>query len=146
MSDKLIKRETASTSTTGRVFAAAGVGAVAVGAFVVARYNPVTAGFFPQCPLLQTTGLACPGCGLTRGFHALFHGDILTALDYNALLPLYAVFFMYILVSLGLVAVRGRGLSFGKLPQKAIWSFFVIGLTFSILRNLPVYPFNILYP
>jgi hypothetical protein len=135
-----------SASTTERVLSAAGVIVAAAGSFTVAWFNPTTDGFFPKCPLLQLTGLACPGCGLTRGFHALFHGDVLTALDYNALIPLYAAFFVYLLVSMFLIAVRGRGFSFGKLPQKAIWSFLFIGLAFAVLRNLPIYPFSVLYP
>lgn len=134
------------SSITERVLAAAGLIIAATGSFIVARFNPVTAGFFPQCPLYQMTGLACPGCGLTRGFHALFHGDVLTALDYNALLPLYALFFLYVVVSMFLIVARGRGLAIGKLPQKAIWSFLAIGLTFAVLRNLPFYPFSVLYP
>lgn len=134
------------SSTTERIFSAAGVIAAAVGSFFVAWFDPVNAGFFPGCPLFQMTGIACPGCGLTRGFHALFHGEILTALDYNAMIPLYALFFAYLVVSMFLIAVRGRGLSFGKLPQKAIWSFLFIGLAFAVLRNLPFYPLNILYP
>ena len=93
-----------------RVLAAAGLAAGAAGVFAVAWFDPVTAGFFPQCPLYSMTGLACPGCGLTRGFHALFHGDVLTALDYNALLPFYALFFAYAAASLLMTAARGRGL------------------------------------
>jgi Protein of unknown function (DUF2752). len=134
------------SSVTERVLSAAGVVVFTAASFVVAWFNPVTAGFFPQCPLYRMTGLACPGCGLTRGFHALFHGDILTALDYNALIPLYALLFAYIFLSMLLIAVRGRGLGFGKIPQKMLWSFLFIGLAFAVLRNLPYYPFNILYP
>jgi len=138
--------EQINSSTTERVFAAAGlIGGVAV-ASVVAWFNPVTAGFFPQCPLYQTTGLACPGCGLTRGFHALFHGDVLTALDYNALLPFYVVFFAYLAASLFFVAARGRGFSFKLFQPKVAYSFLIISLVFAVLRNLPFYPFTILYP
>lgn len=33
------------------------------------------------------TGLKCPGCGTQRAIHALLHGDVVTALRFNALLP-----------------------------------------------------------
>jgi hypothetical protein len=85
----------AGTETAGsfeRLLAATGATAMIAGAAGVAYFDPTSAGFFPVCPLYMLTGLACPGCGLTRGFHALFHGDILTALDYNALLPFFALF------------------------------------------------------
>jgi len=134
------------SSPLGRISAAsillAGTGA----AGFVAWFNPTTAGFFPVCPLYTATGIACPGCGLTRGFHALFHGDILTALDYNLLLPGFAFFFGYLFISLCLTVVRGRGLDFKIFNQKVIWGFFTIAIIFTVLRNLPFYPFNILYP
>ena len=134
------------SSSTERVLAAAGLIAGASGAFVVAWFNPVTAGFFPQCPLYQMTGLACPGCGLTRGFHALFHGDVLTALDYNALLPFYVLFFAYLMASLFSTAVRGRGFSFKLFQPKVAYSFLIVSLVFAVVRNLPFYPFTVLYP
>ncbi|HYP50263.1 MAG TPA: DUF2752 domain-containing protein [Pyrinomonadaceae bacterium] len=134
------------SSLTERVLAAAGLIAGASGAFAVAWFNPVTAGFFPQCPLYQMTGLACPGCGLTRGFHALFHGDILTALDYNVMLPFYVVFFVYLTALLLSVAARGRGFSFRLIQPKIAYGFLIISLVFGVARNLPFYPFTILYP
>jgi hypothetical protein len=134
------------SSARERILAAAGLIGGAAGAFVVARFNPLTAGFFPQCPLYQITGLACPGCGLTRGFHALFHGDVLTALDYNAMLPFYVLFFAYLAASLVSIAARGRGFSFKLFQPKLVYGFLVLSLAFAVVRNLPVYPFSVLYP
>ena len=91
-------------------------------------------------------GIACPGCGLTRGFHALFHGDLLTALDYNALLPFFGFIFGYFFISLILLAVRGRGLSFKIFQPKLMYGFLAIALAFAVVRNLPLYPFSVLYP
>ena len=115
-------------------------------AFVAGYFDPSTAGFFPVCPLFALTGLACPGCGMTRGLHALLHGDVLTALDYNLILPGILFFFGYLFVSLILVAVRGRGLNFQIFTPIVLWGFFGFAFVFTILRNLPYYPFNILYP
>jgi hypothetical protein len=115
-------------------------------AFVVGYFNPTTAGFFPVCPLYSMTGLACPGCGMTRGTHALLHGDVVGALDYNLLLPAILFFFGYLFVSLFLTAARGRGLSFELFKPKIVWGFFAVALVFSVVRNLPFYPFSILYP
>lgn len=131
-------------SVAERIFASGGVVVFAAAALAGTYFDPVTAGFFPQCPLHATTGLNCPGCGLTRGFHALFHGDILTALHFNLMLPAYALIFGYLLVALILIAVRGRGLSFKIFPPYALWIFLVVSLVFAIVRNLPFYPFNLL--
>jgi hypothetical protein len=144
--EKINLAETIKSSTTERILAAAGFVTGAAGAFAVGWFNPVTAGFFPQCPLYQMTGLACPGCGLTRGFHALFHGDVLTALDYNALLPFYALFFVYLAASLFTVAVRGRGFTFKPFKPKIVYGFLVVSILFAVVRNLPYYPFSVLYP
>ncbi len=138
--------ETIKSSTAERGFALATVAGMSGIALAVGYFNPSTAGFFPVCPLYALTGLACPGCGMTRGLHALLHGDVLGALDYNLLLPGILFFFGYLFVSLFLTAVRGRGLNFKIFTPLVIWGFFGFALVFTILRNLPFYPFNILYP
>lgn len=129
-----------------RSLAATGVAVFTAGAGVVWYFDPAKSSFFPVCPLLTLTGFACPGCGLTRGFHALFHGDVVTALDYNALIPLFVVVFGFFYVSLILVAVRGWAFPKWTLSLKAIWVTLGLLIVFGILRNLPFYPFNLLFP
>lgn len=129
-----------------RVLSAAAIMVGSAAVFVVTYFNPVTAGFFPVCPLYAMTGLYCPGCGLTRGFHALFHGDILGALHFNALVPVYFIAFAYVGISLFFVLVRGRGLSFKFLNVKLVYGFLAVLLVFSVVRNLPFYPFTFLAP
>ncbi len=136
----------AETSAAARISAAAALVLGTVGAGFVWYFNPSNVGFFPVCPLYAMTGLACPGCGLTRGFHALFHGDLLTALDYNALLPVFAFVLGYFFVSLFLLAIRGRGLSFKVFRPQFLYGFLALAIIFAVLRNLPFYPLNILYP
>ena len=132
--------------TAQRLAAAAGVAVMAAGSGAVAYFDPSTANFLPVCPLYSITGYACPGCGLTRGFHALFHGDVLTALDFNALIPVWMVIFGYVFVSFALFAVRGRGLPMWPIRPKFLWMFMIVLLAFGVLRNIPVYPFTILFP
>ncbi len=134
-----------SASTIERILAGAGILTIGAGASLVGYFNPTT-GFFPVCPLYSLTGIHCPGCGLTRGFHALFHGDVLTALHYNALLPVFAFVFGLLLVSLVLIVVRGRGLSWRVFPPSAMYGFLILAAVFFVLRNLPFYPFTLLAP
>lgn len=134
------------SSKRERGLAAVGALAATAGAASVAYFDPSTSNIFPVCPLYSLTGFACPGCGLTRGFHALFHGDVLTAFDYNTLIPVFGAFLGYFFLSMVLVAVRGRGLSLGKMNGPALWAVLGLMLIFGILRNLPYYPFTILFP
>jgi len=129
-----------------RVSAAAGIIAMTGGASVVWAFDPAVTHFLPLCPLYALTGFACPGCGLTRAFHALFHGDVITALDFNALIPIWTAVFGYLFVSLVLTAVRGRGLTWTFVTPFTLVGFLILLLTFGVLRNLPYYPFTILFP
>lgn len=129
-----------------RVLAAAGATAMIAGAGVVAYFDPTKPGFFPVCPLYALTGFACPGCGLTRAFHALFHGDLVTALDYHALLPMFVFFFGFGFLSLVFFALRGRRLGLNVLHPTALWVALVLLFVFGAVRNLPWYPFNVLFP
>jgi hypothetical protein len=139
-------QENIKSSTIERVLAAAGILIGSAGVFVVTYFNPVTAGIFPVCPFFSMTGLHCPGCGLTRGFHALFHGDVLGALHFNAMVPVLFLLCAYFAVSLLLIVFRGRGLSFSFLKPVHIYGFLVVLLVFSVVRNLPFYPFTFLAP
>ena len=43
------------------------------------------------CPFALCTGMACPGCGMTRAASHLIRGDIGTALGYHPLVPLIGI-------------------------------------------------------
>lgn len=134
------------SSTVERILAAAGIFITVAGSFFVWFFNPTTEGFFPVCPMFKLTGFACPGCGLTRGFHALFHGEIATALGFNAMLPVYAFIFAYLFAAMLMVAALGRAPKLTIFKTRYIWGFMILAFTFGVLRNLPVYPFTLLYP
>jgi hypothetical protein len=134
------------SQSTQRMLAAGGVLAMTAGAAAVWYFDPTRDGFLPACPLYVTTGYACPGCGLTRGFHALFHGDVVTALDFNALIPIFVVIFGFFYLSLVRFAIRGKGFPNWSISIYAVYGFLVFLLAFGVLRNLPYYPFNVLFP
>ena len=133
-------------SNSIRLLAIAGIGAIVLGAGIVWYFDPTQNAIFPACPLYKTTGFACPGCGLTRGLHALLHGDVLTALDFNALIPLFLLIFGYFFASLISVAIRGRGIIQLERNLIILWVLVGILLLFGVLRNLPFYPFSVLFP
>jgi hypothetical protein len=46
---------------------------------------------FPACPILATTGVPCPGCGMTRAFLLLGQLRLEEALSANPAAPLLAL-------------------------------------------------------
>jgi len=125
------------------------IGPLAVGAvvstavLVVFQVDPQTVDWLPKCPFNVLTGWHCPGCGSTRAAHALLHGDVAAALAKNPLLVIGAP------VGLIVVAVE----RYRKGPRWAltvhrgwVWLVFALLVGFTLLRNLPVYPFQLLAP
>lgn len=47
---------------------------------------------YTGCPIFQLTGILCPTCGVSRGWMALFHGDVGRAFQYHALFPVVPLF------------------------------------------------------
>lgn len=61
-----------------------------IGAVLLAIFSPADDG--PTiCPFALCTGVACPGCGMTRAASHLIRGDLGTALSYHPLVPLVAL-------------------------------------------------------
>lgn len=119
------------------------LGIIALFYFII---NPNSVNFLLKCPLYNTTGLFCPGCGSQRTFHNLLHGNFLMALQNNLMLVLGLLGLLY-----------HYGIKFSnrifKTDFKSIFNhkkvlFFVIGILiiFGIIRNLPIYPFTLLAP
>jgi len=129
-----------------RLLAVLGIAAMGFGAAILWYFDPTKTSFLPACPMLRFTGFACPGCGMTRGLHALLHGDIITALDYNALIPFFVVFAGYLFISMLLVVFRGRGIPKWTYTPQTLFSVLIIMFLFAFVRNLPFYPFNLLFP
>ena len=101
-----------------------------------------------KCGLRQSTGLYCPGCGGTRCAHEILTGDLLSALSHNAML-----FSGFILLMLGLMYLIIRMTIMGKpaprIPDvRPAWLWAIVGgiILFTILRNIPTYPFTLLAP
>lgn len=64
-----------------------------LGAGALLAINPTDQG--PTiCPFAVLTGVACPGCGLTRAASALLRGNVDLALDYHPLIPLLVLIFL----------------------------------------------------
>lgn len=97
--------------------------------------DPATSGLAFTCPFHAWTGLYCPGCGGQRAFHALLHGRVLQAADFNLLFVLVlsgaGLFFV---VSYWRPALRGR---WWPPAQWVLVLVVAMCLVFGVLRNLP---------
>lgn len=121
----------------------------AVGMTYLARNDPEAGtSFFPSCVFREITGLLCAGCGATRAAHALTKVDPATAFRKN---PLLTVLLPFLLVGalLELAAWVWRDRYRGprvRIPGRLIWVLPGVIVGFWILRNIPIWPFELLAP
>lgn len=114
-----------------------GVMAAVVGAFAyVGTVDPNEPGHYPVCPLLQLTGVLCPGCGGLRSAHAFAHGDLATALGSNAFAVVGYVVFAAVWALWTVRASRGERLRITLAPVYW-WGLGGLLLVFAVVRNLP---------
>ena len=117
-------------------------GVTLAGCIAVGVIDPNTTQIFPACAFKSMTGLDCPGCGMTRGLHALLGGDVLRAVSHNALLIVLLVA-TGVYVTWNMIAARlgRRRLRFEF--RRSTWITVGLGVfAFWTLRNLPWSPFD----
>ncbi|HIT22112.1 MAG TPA: DUF2752 domain-containing protein [Candidatus Scybalousia intestinigallinarum] len=98
------------------------------------------------CFFYQTTGMYCPGCGMTRAILTFLHGEYQTAFYDNALLYFLLPFFFFYGVCFIFQYVKdGKLLLLQELyPKKMIFIGLIVVVLFGILRNCS--PFSFLRP
>ena len=134
-------------SKAERILSGFGLALFTIGAFFLRFFDPAKINILPACPLLATTGFACPGCGMTRGMHALSQGDFITALDFNALIPLFVLASAYFGIAMFSIMLRGQGLPYRKIVHPGtLAAILFLMIAFGVLRNVPIYPFSVLHP
>jgi hypothetical protein len=120
--------------------------ALAVGALYVAANDPADSGSqFPACPFHTTTGLWCPGCGLTRGTHHLLNGNVGAALGMNVFTPLI-IGTIAVLWWQWLRGAWGRAARPIRLPNWAWVAIPALLVAFGVARNVPWGPVRWLAP
>jgi hypothetical protein len=140
---------TSTPSTLGRrrhLVVGATAGVLGAAAWYTAANDPSAAGSrFPVCIFHRVTGLWCPGCGLTRGTHALLTGHPIEALGFNVFTPMVAVLVVVMWTSW---AVHQYA------PSRPVWrpSASIVNtaaallVAYGVLRNIPASPFRSLAP
>ena len=87
------------------------------------------------CPIKAITGLECPGCGITRMFVALFHGNIYQAFRYN---PLVFIELPIIFILLFLYKYKKE---YRKLINILFAMLLIVTIVYGVLRNIPMFYF-----
>jgi Protein of unknown function (DUF2752) len=130
-----------------------GCGAAMAGAAaLVAFYDPAAPGtHFPGCIFHTTTGLWCPGCGLTRGFHQLLTGHPMAALGENVFVPVVLVavvasWYGWLRESWGRPAHPWHARSLRWLHRSMQTVMPAALVVYGVLRNIPAAPFRSLAP
>ena len=119
--------------------------AAATGYVTIANPTESTSDAPPTCLLKLTTGLDCPGCGGTRAFWYMIHGDLPAAARHHALFIFAVPFLVYLYVAWAGKRVFGKTLPSLRITPLMIGVFLAAWLGFSILRNLPWVPFTWFY-
>jgi len=111
------------------------VAAAVLVVLVLFFFDPARYGFYPPCLFHQFTGLKCPGCGSLRALHHLLHGELLTALQFNALLVLGTLLGTVLAGSCAWSRWRGRRAGF-QVRRGWLWAAVALVVLFGVLRNL----------
>ncbi|MDN5717314.1 MAG: DUF2752 domain-containing protein [Janibacter sp.] len=92
------------------------------------------------CIMRILTGLPCPGCGMTRSWVHMAHGDVLTAFEYNVFGPLAmaAAAGLVIYTVVALVRRRPTERLFDQLNPKFLMVAMGLWLGYSVVRMVSI--------
>jgi hypothetical protein len=109
--------------------------------------NPTAAGAAdpPTCLVKLTTGLDCPGCGGTRAFYFLMHGNLPEAVRHHAIAVFAAPFLVWLYVAWAVNHVWGRSVPMPRFSAKTVSLFLGAWAVFMVVRNIPIAPFTYLF-
>ncbi|GBL35528.1 hypothetical protein EMGBS15_11230 [Filimonas sp.] len=109
-------------------------------AMVLYLFPPERNPYYPKCIFKQLTTFECAGCGSARSLHALLHGHVSLAADYNLLL----------MVLLPVLIVGGIASYSNYLDN--VWPvlnrpkiYLILIILFWIMRNIDHFPFTFLH-
>ena len=99
-----------------------------------------------SCPIYEHLQLYCPGCGTTRALYQLLHGNLLAAFRYNSLMLVSIPLLMYMSIAQLLNEIWGWQLPRVFRTSTDINIVLSIILIYTVLRNIPLFPFALLAP
>lgn len=107
--------------------------------------NPQGAGI--PCPVRLLTGFYCAGCGTSRALRSILHLKFYQAFRYNPAMVILLPFIMvYIAARIIDYLKTGQNNIDKRLSFRALLWVIILLLVYSVVRNIPIYPFNLLVP
>lgn len=98
------------------------------------------------CWIYSLTTLDCPGCGGQRAVYHMLHGNFMTALRFNVLfclgLPIGLCYYYYFIRVY--ILKQDQYLDKFIFKSSIAWGVLISVIVFTILRNIPVFPFTYL--
>ena len=92
-----------------------------------------------DCAFKHLTGLSCPGCGLTRSFHAFTNFQIGKAFTFHLIGPVILVGFLLLMILLFYEAISGRKVNINIRPglvKILLITFIAVWVGFWIVRMI----------
>lgn len=123
------------------------IGVIILG-LIFKNYNPNSFNFYPKCIIYKHTGMYCTGCGSQRMLHFLLNLSFCKAIQSNALAFTFFILLIYE-VFVHFLNTKTKSYSIFKLLNSKRYVsliILVVIVAFTILRNIPIYPFNLLAP
>ena len=120
---------------------------ILLGVLFIFIIDPLKHKIFPDCYILSTTGLYCPGCGMTRSLHSILHGEFIQAGRYNLMVfIIIGICIIFYVLYFGWRFFNLNILSKIDIKPQYVFGFLIVMFLYFILRNLPFAPFNYFVP
>lgn len=123
-----------------------GIAALAAVIMLAVLYLCLLRRILPPVPCFFSTviGIYCPGCGGTRAFIAMLHGDFMKALWYHPLIPYLAVIYCGFMLTQGLNRLGFKRIRPWKFHYWYLWGGLILLIVNFILKNVLRLGFGIL--
>lgn len=89
-----------------------------------------------KCPFHSTTGLYCPGCGVTRMLKSMMKLNFYQAFRFNPLLFIFSPFILFLIINYIYCNFKKKKSVYEKLPKYVWYILLTITIIFWILRNI----------
>lgn len=117
-------------------------GALGTCVFVAAADPTTPGGVSPPCPTKALFGIVCPGCGSARMLYSLIHGDLRSALTYNAVGVAMLVLLVWSYIAWSTRRITGRRVPRWETLRWAPLAIGALAAVWLVVRNLPFAPFD----